>query len=77
MKSTNKVTVQIEDYKGELIELTGYKSLRRNSHGNIRGYVGREVVKQFGEDNLSAAKWLLDTDDLEAIAEFCTKHILV
>jgi len=77
MKSAAKVTVKVEDYKGEVTELTGFKTLKRNQHGNIRGYVGRELVEQFGEDSIRAAAWILETEEPAEIDAFCKKHKLI
>ena len=75
MKSTNKVTIQVEDYKGNITEITGFKSLRVNVYGNLVGYVGRTKVENFSRGR-AAAEWLLDTIDTDITDAFLEKHII-
>jgi hypothetical protein len=73
MKSTTKVTIQVENYKGEMEAITGFKSLKLNNHGNWIGYVGRERVENFS-CAFDAAKWFLATEEGDDISKFMTKH---
>lgn len=73
MKSAAKVTVQVEDYKGDTVELVGFKSLKLNIHGNWIGYVGRERVENFS-CAWDAAKWFLASEESDSIKAFMTKH---
>lgn len=73
MKSTTKVNIQIEDYKGNMVVVVGFKSLKQNIHGNWVGYVGRERVENFS-CAFDAAKWFLLTEENDDIKAFMTKH---
>lgn len=73
MKSTTKVTIQVEDYKGNMVDVVGFKSLKSNVHGNWIGYVGRERVENFS-CAFDAAKWFLATEEAEEITSFMKKH---
>lgn len=70
MKSSKKITVQVEDYKGNMIDLTGFLSLKLNIHGNWIGYVGKERVENFS-CAFDAASWICEGKDVQ---EFMTKH---
>lgn len=72
MKSANKVTIQVEDYKGDMTDVTGFKSLKLNTHGNWIGYVARERIQNFS-CAFDAAKWFLNGEATDVIA-FMTKH---
>lgn len=73
MKSTTKVTVQVEDYKGNMVAVVGFKSLKLNIHGNWVGYVGRERVENFS-CAFDAAKWFLGTESGDDVSAFMIKH---
>lgn len=73
MKSSNKVTVQIEDYKGNLVDVVGFKSLKLNIHGNWVGYVGRERIENFS-CAFDAAKWFLTSEKSDDVNAFMIKH---
>lgn len=73
MKSTNKVTVQIEDYKGDVLEVVGFKSLKQNIHGNWIGYVGRERIENFS-CAFDAASWFLVTEKEDDVVEFMNNN---
>lgn len=76
MKSKNKVTVQVEDYKGNMVDVVGVKSLKQNIHGNWIGYVGRERIENFS-CAFDAAKWFLGVDaTADDITVFMTKNIM-
>ena len=76
MKSKIKVTVQVEDYKGNMVDVVGVKSLKQNIHGNWVGYVGRERIENFS-CAFDAAKWFLGVDtNPEEISAFMIKHIM-
>jgi hypothetical protein len=71
MKSSTKVTVQVEDYKGNMVDVVGFKSLKLNIHGNWVGYVGRERIENFS-CAFDAAMWMVgEAGDIQA---FMTKH---
>ena len=77
MKSATKVTVQVEDYKGNMASVTGFKTLKRNNAGNLKGFVGSEMIQNFGDDNaLKAAMWFLGTEDGAEAAAFCKENNL-
>lgn len=73
MKSSKKVNVQIEDYKGDMLVITGHKSLKENIHGNWIGYVGRKRVENFS-CAFDAATWFLLTEEEQDVKAFMTKH---
>lgn len=73
MKSSNKVNVEVKDYKDETITLTGFKSLKQNTHGNWIGYVGRERVENFS-CAFDASVWFLLTEENQDVKAFMTKH---
>lgn len=73
MKSSNKVTVQIEDYKGNMVDVVGFKSLKQNIHGNWIGYVGRERIENFS-CAFDAASWFITTESDVDVQAFMTKH---
>jgi hypothetical protein len=74
MKSASKVTVHVEDYKGNMTAVVGFKSLKQNIHGNWIGYVGRERLENFS-CAWDAAAWFLGSEGTgEAIKAFMTKH---
>lgn len=76
MKSATKVTVQIEDYKGVVSDVTGFKSVKRNNSGNLKGFVGSTMVVMFGYDTIQAAMWFLDTEDSSVAAEFLKTNLI-
>ena len=74
MKSAAKVTVQVEDYKGNMVAVTGFKSLKLNIHGNWVGYVGRDRLENFS-CAWDAADWFLGADcSGDDIKVFMAKH---
>jgi hypothetical protein len=72
MKSSTKMTVPVEDYKGNTVKVVGFKSLKLNTHGNWIGYVGRERIENFS-CAWDAANWFL-ADANANILTFMTKH---
>lgn len=64
----------VVNYKGEEEIIKGKKSIRRTQAGNLMGYVGKTNVKNFGENNILAAMWVLDTESSEEALIYCEKN---